>query len=172
MQHCKLSRINLFHYSVLQNKGGGARQQRKAISQFSTEISHPALIIVTQSELKRLKNHLLVLKRKRRKIPRFRQNLLKDYQKCVILQFNERLTGSRNLTISKGWLKTNHKQNSSSSIPDVLVSKYLEKISDFQRWHLKLQTENAYPYLNDEIHPLLCQPFHFRTILIFTWLDG
>jgi len=79
-----------------------------------------------------------VLKRKRRKVPRFRQNLLKDYQKRVILWFNERLTGSRNLTESKGWLKTNRKQNSSSSIPEVLVSKYLEKISNFQRCHLKV----------------------------------
>lgn len=129
-QHCKLSRINPFHYSVRQNKGGGARQQRNAISQFSTEVSHPALITVTQRELKRLKNHLLGLKRKRKKVSRFRQNLLKDHPKCVILQFNERLTGSRNLTESKGWLKTNHKQNSSSS-PEVLVSKYLKKISNF-----------------------------------------
>lgn len=79
MQHYNLSRINLFHYSVLQNKLGGARQQSKEIFQFSTEVSHPALITVIQSELKRFKSHLLVLKRK--KVSRFRQNLLKDYKK-------------------------------------------------------------------------------------------
>lgn len=63
MQHYKLSRINLLHYSVLQNKWGGARQQSKEIVQFSTEVNHPVLIIVTQSELKRLINHFLILKK-------------------------------------------------------------------------------------------------------------